>query len=114
MPKSIFVEPAKVLAKSSIQQPDIPVNVYEKSIEELDWVGNFRFHFGEDSILSFEQLHLATEILEDLRHFYPDGTTSTARLLVSNQYNDLAAVTLRGLTGASRTEIVDSIEELGQ
>ncbi len=34
MPKSIIVEPARVLAKSSIHQQDIPVNVYEKSLAE--------------------------------------------------------------------------------
>jgi prepilin-type N-terminal cleavage/methylation domain-containing protein len=46
--------------------------------------------------------------------FYPDGTTSTARLLLSNQYNDWAAVTLRGLTGASRAEMIDPNQEIGR
>ncbi len=34
MPKSILVEPAKVLAKSTIPLSDIPINVYEKTVEE--------------------------------------------------------------------------------
>ena len=45
--------------------------------------------------------------------FYPDGTTSTARLQLSNQYNDYLAVTLRGLTGTARTEEVAPGEEAG-
>ena len=44
--------------------------------------------------------------------FYPDGTTSTARLLLSNQYQDWIAVRLRGLTGVARSEPVDENEEL--
>lgn len=43
--------------------------------------------------------------------FYPDGTTSTARLLLSNRYQDWVAVRLRGLTGVARTEAVDKNEE---
>jgi prepilin-type N-terminal cleavage/methylation domain-containing protein len=46
--------------------------------------------------------------------FYPDGTTSLARVLISNQYNDMVAVRLRGLTGKSRTEDVDPGEEMWQ
>lgn len=34
MPKSIIIEPDKVLAKSSIHFTDIPVNVYDKSLAE--------------------------------------------------------------------------------
>ena len=46
--------------------------------------------------------------------FYPDGTTSLARLLMSNQYNDMVAVRLRALTGKSRTEEVNPDEEIRQ
>lgn len=46
--------------------------------------------------------------------FYPDGTTSLARLVMSNQYNDMVAVRMRGLTGQSRTEKVNPDEEIWQ
>ena len=34
MPKSIIVEPEKVLAKDSIHFSEIPVNAYDKPVEE--------------------------------------------------------------------------------
>jgi prepilin-type N-terminal cleavage/methylation domain-containing protein len=38
--------------------------------------------------------------------FFPDGTTSTARLLVANPYGTTLAVDLRGLTGTARVNPV--------
>ena len=50
MPKSIIVEPEKVLAKDNIHFSDIPVNVYDKPVEE----------------------ELATYSREDLLHIFRD------------------------------------------
>jgi prepilin-type N-terminal cleavage/methylation domain-containing protein len=34
--------------------------------------------------------------------FYPDGTTSTAELVLTNEYDDVVTLRLRGLTGIAR------------
>jgi hypothetical protein len=42
--------------------------------------------------------------------FYPDGTCSTARLLLANQYDDCVEIALRGLTGVSSVGQLQSLE----
>jgi prepilin-type N-terminal cleavage/methylation domain-containing protein len=44
--------------------------------------------------------------------FYPDGTTSTSRLLLSNNRSLFAIVSLRGLTGMTKVSDLLSAEEL--
>jgi type II secretory pathway pseudopilin PulG len=44
--------------------------------------------------------------------FYPDGTTSDAAVLVANSDKETVRVTLRGLTGISRSSEVGNEEEL--
>jgi competence protein ComGC len=44
--------------------------------------------------------------------FYPDGTTSTARLLLQNQHDRGVEVVLRGITGVVRVGDVMALEEL--
>lgn len=44
--------------------------------------------------------------------FYPDGTTSTARLVVANQRGRCVTVTLRGLTGVVHVSGLQSQNEL--
>ncbi len=42
----------------------------------------------------------------DAIYFYPDGTASTARLVLANEYSDWVEITLRGLTGVISTSDV--------
>ncbi len=44
--------------------------------------------------------------------FYPDGTTSTARVTVVNELGDAITLTLRGLTGAVRVGGMETREAL--
>lgn len=44
--------------------------------------------------------------------FYPDGTTSDARLVLANPYDNRITVRLRGLTGMASYNAADSEEEL--
>ena len=44
--------------------------------------------------------------------FYPDGTTSTAQVMLANQHDRFVKVFLRGLTGVPRVGDVVSAEEL--
>ena len=44
--------------------------------------------------------------------FYPDGTTSTARLILANQHERYVILELRGLTGVVKVSDVLSAEEL--
>jgi hypothetical protein len=44
--------------------------------------------------------------------FYPDGTSSTARLIVMNQRDRYVLLTLRGLTGSATTQGLLTQEEL--
>lgn len=46
--------------------------------------------------------------------FYPDGTTSTARVVLANERNGRIEVKLRGLTGVATIGSVVSAEELMQ
>jgi Tfp pilus assembly protein FimT len=46
--------------------------------------------------------------------FYPDGTTSTAQVLLANEHDRYLRVDLRGLTGVSKAGDVISSEELRQ
>ncbi|MBW3597197.1 MAG: hypothetical protein KY475_07970, partial [Planctomycetes bacterium] len=39
--------------------------------------------------------------------FYPDGTTSTAEVILTNEYDDFVTLRLRGLTGIAR--IIDGL-----
>jgi prepilin-type N-terminal cleavage/methylation domain-containing protein len=44
-------------------------------------------------------------------YFYPDGTSSTAEVLIQSERGDLTGIQIRGLTGHSRTlGVVDSTE----
>jgi hypothetical protein len=43
--------------------------------------------------------------------FHPDGTTSDATLVLTNEEQVSIRVTLRGLTGISQTVDVDEVEE---
>lgn len=52
------------------------------------------------------ELPAASPEWSDAIYFYPDGTTSTARLVLSNEYSDWVEVTLRGLTGVITTSDV--------
>ncbi len=47
----------------------------------------------------------------DAIYFYPDGTASTARLVLANEYSDWVEVTLRGLTGVITTSDVQGRQE---
>jgi prepilin-type N-terminal cleavage/methylation domain-containing protein len=47
-------------------------------------------------------------------YFYPDGTTSTAQVLIANEHERFLKVELRGLTGVSKMGDVISSEELTQ
>jgi Tfp pilus assembly protein FimT len=44
--------------------------------------------------------------------FYPDGTTSTARLMLANQRNRFVTLTLRGLTGVVEVSGLQISEEV--
>ena len=44
--------------------------------------------------------------------FYPDGTTSTARLLIKNTSNRFITVRLRGLTGVAQVGQIISADEV--
>ena len=68
MPKSILVEPARVLARSSIELTDIPVNVYEKSIEEES--SNFS---PEDLLDIFRDMCLIREFENTLNQIKLEG-----------------------------------------
>lgn len=46
--------------------------------------------------------------------FYPDGTTSTARILLVNSREQYVAIELRGLTGVARVSDILSSDELPQ
>ncbi len=41
--------------------------------------------------------------------FYPDGSSSTAEIIVKNKRGDLRAVRLRGLTGSSRVTVAQNV-----
>ena len=41
--------------------------------------------------------------------FYPDGSTSTAEVIVQNKRGDMRAVSLRGLTGMSRVTVKQNV-----
>jgi len=43
--------------------------------------------------------------------FYPDGTTSTARLLLRNEYDRSIELSLRGLTGVARVGELKTVAE---
>ncbi len=40
--------------------------------------------------------------------FYPDGTAQDARLVLQNEYGELVAVELRGLTGLARSIVLEN------
>jgi hypothetical protein len=44
--------------------------------------------------------------------FYPDGTTSTARLVMVNERNRYITVSLRGLTGMTRVTAIQTFDEI--
>jgi len=44
--------------------------------------------------------------------FYPDGTTSTAKVVLANDRNSYLVVSLRGLTGVAQVSDLLSLEEL--
>jgi prepilin-type N-terminal cleavage/methylation domain-containing protein len=46
--------------------------------------------------------------------FYPDGTTSTAQVMLANQHDRFVKVLLRGLTGVPRVGDVVSADELAE
>ncbi len=41
--------------------------------------------------------------------FYPDGSSSTAEVILSNKRGDLRAISLRGLTGSSRVTVAQNL-----
>jgi len=46
MPKSIVVEPKEVFSKSAIRLSDIPINAYDRALEdEQSWFRKFRQGF---------------------------------------------------------------------
>ena len=52
--------------------------------------------------------------LSDAIFFYPDGTSSTARLVLGNDEEQFVVVQLRGLTGLAEVSSLLSFEELPQ
>ena len=47
-------------------------------------------------------------------YFYPDGTTSTARLIINNSHDQYVVIDLRGLTGIAKSSGLLGPEELPQ
>ena len=45
-------------------------------------------------------------------YFFPDGTCTTARILLANEYEDCVEVALRGLTGVAKVSELRTVAEL--
>jgi len=57
------------------------------------------------------ELASASAEWSDAIYFYPDGTASTARLVLANEYSDWVELALRGLTGVITTSDVRARQE---
>jgi Tfp pilus assembly protein FimT len=101
-----LLDPMQVLTNS--QQRTLPPDVV---FAQHDIEADVR---STTSSMMFDerQQQQATAAAESRLFFYPDGTSSTARVILANKDGRLIAVMLRGLTGMARIEEVQSQEAL--
>jgi hypothetical protein len=102
--QSGYLAPSRMVRNEQSQLPE-DIVLAGSEVDDKRWV------MMSESQLAINEMD---EAWSSPIFFYPDGTTSLARVLISNQYHDMVAVGLRGLTGKSRTEAVDPGEEIWQ